>query len=192
MGARRAWDDEPAGVSEGVAVQPSRRTEGCLDEACSAGLRLPTRSWGVCECWMVLEEAGEGSIYRRAARVLWAPPVDTCPRRPATSDVSERGRRRGRSRGHCGRTETSTGSRGWRRAQCAPHCWAGRTLPVLPVASSGVGERQGGVNGVEMMMVARFGTLRQAGKRATEARARRRARRMHASTPGRTRSPCEL
>ena len=85
-----------------------------------------------------------GSIYRRAARVLRAPPVDTCPRRPATSGVSERGRRRRRSRGHCGRAETSTGSRGWRRAQCAPHCWAGRTLPVLAAASSGVGECQGG------------------------------------------------
>ena len=35
-------------------------------------------------------------------------------------------------------------------------------------ASSGVGKCQGGVNGVETMMVARFGTLRQAGKRARE------------------------
>ena len=34
VGARRAWDDEPAGVSGGVAVRPSRRTEGCSDEAC--------------------------------------------------------------------------------------------------------------------------------------------------------------
>ena len=34
VGARRAWDDEPAGVSDGVAVRPSRRTEGCSDEAC--------------------------------------------------------------------------------------------------------------------------------------------------------------
>ena len=42
-------------------------------------------------------------------------------------------------------------------AQCAPHCWAGRTLPVLAAASSGVGECQGGVKGVEMMMVASFG-----------------------------------
>ena len=33
-GPRRAWDDEPAGVSDGVAVRPSRRTEGCSDEAC--------------------------------------------------------------------------------------------------------------------------------------------------------------
>ena len=33
-GARRAWDDEAAGVSDGVAVRPSRRTEGCWDEAC--------------------------------------------------------------------------------------------------------------------------------------------------------------
>ena len=53
-----------------------------------------------------------GSIYRRAARVLRAPPVDTCPWCPATSGVSERGRRRRRSRGQCGRAETSTGSRG--------------------------------------------------------------------------------
>ena len=34
VGTRRAWDDEPAGVSNGVAVCPSRRTEGCSDEAC--------------------------------------------------------------------------------------------------------------------------------------------------------------
>ena len=34
MGVRRAWDDEAAGVSDGVAVRPSRRTEGCWDEAC--------------------------------------------------------------------------------------------------------------------------------------------------------------
>ena len=40
------------------------RARGRRSEACPAGLRLPTRSWGVCECWMVLEEAGGGSIYR--------------------------------------------------------------------------------------------------------------------------------
>ena len=34
VGARRVWDDEPVGVSDGVAVLPSRRTEGCNDEAC--------------------------------------------------------------------------------------------------------------------------------------------------------------
>ena len=34
------------------------RARGWRPEACPAGLRLPTRSWGVCECWMVLEEAG--------------------------------------------------------------------------------------------------------------------------------------
>ena len=33
-GARRAWDDEPARVSDGVAVRPSRRTEGCSEDAC--------------------------------------------------------------------------------------------------------------------------------------------------------------
>ena len=33
-GPRRAWDDEPAGVSDGVAVRPSCRTEGCSHEAC--------------------------------------------------------------------------------------------------------------------------------------------------------------
>ena len=35
-GARRAWDDEPAGVSDGVAVRPSRHTEGCSKDACCA------------------------------------------------------------------------------------------------------------------------------------------------------------
>ena len=31
---RSAWDDEVAGVSDGVAVRPSRCTDGCSDEAC--------------------------------------------------------------------------------------------------------------------------------------------------------------
>ena len=34
MGARRAWDEEPAGVSDGLAVRPSRHTEGCGEDAC--------------------------------------------------------------------------------------------------------------------------------------------------------------
>ena len=34
MGARRARDEEPAGVSEGVAVRPSCRTDGCWDDVC--------------------------------------------------------------------------------------------------------------------------------------------------------------
>ena len=33
VGARRSWADELAVVSDGVAVGPSRRTEGCIDEA---------------------------------------------------------------------------------------------------------------------------------------------------------------
>ena len=33
-GPRQVWDDEPAGVGDGVAVQPSRRTEGCSEEVC--------------------------------------------------------------------------------------------------------------------------------------------------------------
>ena len=169
---RRPWRGRLGlgGAGATTATRGDRRrarARGRWPEACPAGLRLPTRSWGVCECWMVLEEAGGGSIYRRAARVLRAPPVDTCPRRPATSSVSERGRRRRRSRGHCGRAETSTGSRGWRRAQCAPHCWAGRTLPVLAAASSGVGEHQRGFKGLETKMVARFGTLGQAREAST-------------------------
>ena len=32
-GTRRAWDDDAARVSDGVAVRPSRRIEGCWDEA---------------------------------------------------------------------------------------------------------------------------------------------------------------
>ena len=34
MGARRAWDDEPAGVNDRVAVRPSRQKEGCSEDAC--------------------------------------------------------------------------------------------------------------------------------------------------------------
>ena len=142
------------------------RARGRRPAACPAGLRFPTRLWGVWEWWMVLEEAGGGSSYRRAERGVRAPPVDTCPRCPAMSGVSERGRRRRSSRGNCGRAGTSTGTRRRRRAQCAPHCYVGRTAPVLAAASSGVGKRQGGVKKVETMIVVQFGKLRQAGKRA--------------------------
>ena len=34
MGARRAWDEEPAEVSDGVAVRPSCHTDGCSEDAC--------------------------------------------------------------------------------------------------------------------------------------------------------------
>ena len=34
VGARRAWDDEPAGVSDSMAVRPSRCTEGCDEDVC--------------------------------------------------------------------------------------------------------------------------------------------------------------
>ena len=34
VGLRRARDNEPAGVSDGVAVRPSHRTEGCSEDAC--------------------------------------------------------------------------------------------------------------------------------------------------------------
>ena len=39
---------------------------------------------------------------------------------------------------------------------------------MLAAASSGVGERQGGVKSIERMMVARFGMVGQAGKQARE------------------------
>ena len=34
MGGRHAWEEELAGVSDGEAVRPSRRTEGCCEDAC--------------------------------------------------------------------------------------------------------------------------------------------------------------
>ena len=34
MGARRAWDEKPTGASDGVVVWPSRRIEGCSEDAC--------------------------------------------------------------------------------------------------------------------------------------------------------------
>ena len=49
---------------------------------------------------------------------------------------------------------------------------------MLAAVSSGISERQEGVNGVRMMMVARFGEVRQVGKRArTEQSARRQSER---------------
>ena len=50
---------------------------------------------------------------------------------------------------------------------------------MLAAASSGVGERQGGVKGVETGMVARLGMLGQAGQRArAQQSARRHAERV--------------
>ena len=51
---------------------------------------------------------------------------------------------------------TSTGARA--------HCCLGRAVSVLAAASSGVGERQEGVKGIETVIVARFGKVRQPGK----------------------------
>ena len=45
---------------------------------------------------------------------------------------------------------------------------------MLAAASSGVGELQGVVNGVETRMVAKFGTLRQAGEASTREQSARR------------------
>lgn len=45
LGARRVCDDEPAGVSDGVAVRPSRRTEGCSDDACCSFPAGPVAAW---------------------------------------------------------------------------------------------------------------------------------------------------
>ena len=47
-------------------------------------------------------------------------------------------------------------------------------MPVLAAASSGVGERQGGVKDVEMKMVAKFGTLGQTGEASTREQSNRR------------------
>ena len=38
---QRAWDDEAAGVKDGVVVRPSQRTDGCSDEACCSRLAGP-------------------------------------------------------------------------------------------------------------------------------------------------------
>ena len=73
--------------------------------------------------------------------------------------------------GECGRAHVRGGRR---RAQCTVHCVVGRTVPVTAAASSGIGECQGGVKGVETGMVARLGMLGQAGQRA---RAQQSARR---------------
>ena len=48
-----------------------------------------------------------------------------------------------------------------RQTQCTTHCWVGLTTLVLAAASSGVGERQGDVNGVRTMMEAGIGKVWQ-------------------------------
>ena len=47
-------------------------------------------------------------------------------------------------------------------------------MPMLAAASSGVGECQGEVNGVETRMVAKFGTLGQTGEASTREQSARR------------------
>ena len=47
-------------------------------------------------------------------------------------------------------------------------------MPVLAAASYGIGECQGGVKGVETMMVARFGMVGQAGEASTREQSIRR------------------
>ena len=126
-----------------------------------------TRSWGVWEDWVMLEEAREGSIYSRASRGVWAPPRDTWTRCPTTNGVSERGRTRHSSRGNCWRTGMRT-----RReegdnhsAHCTIALAGQRPCPLRQAPASASSRR---VNGAKTKMVARFGTLRQAGKRARD------------------------
>ena len=64
-GPRRAWEDEAtAGFSDGVAVRPSRRTEGCSDKACYswAGGSVSLKRWGmaggIVACRHCLGDAG--------------------------------------------------------------------------------------------------------------------------------------
>ena len=107
----------------------------------------------------VLQEAVEGGFIGSAARRAWALSEDTCPRRSVTNGARGRWRRRRRSRRYCTRVRTSTGARGKETNTVRVHYAVGRTVPVLAAASSGVGERQGGVMEVETRMVARGGTL---------------------------------
>ena len=115
---------------------------------------------------MMLEEAGEGSIYRRAPRGglgtagghLDTAPGDERRQSEGEDDGGHTGTVRGIGRAH------ERG--GKRRAQCAVHCAVGRTVHVLAAASFGVGERQRGVMEVDTRMVARCGMLWPAGRRA--------------------------
>ena len=126
----------PGGVAQAwKELEPPRRPEGIVGELeLGDGGPRPARPGygflldrGVCvSAGGCSRRLGRGSIYRRAARVLRAPLVDTCPRRLATSGVSERGRRRRRSRGHFGRAETSTGSRGVSKWSRGKYSYIGR------------------------------------------------------------------
>ena len=44
-GGRQVWDDEPAKVSDKVAVWLSRRTEGCSKDACCLFPAGPVAAW---------------------------------------------------------------------------------------------------------------------------------------------------
>ena len=66
MGARRAWDEEPAGVSDGVAVRPSRRIEGCSDDACCS---FPA---GLMAAWAAGDGKRRGAPPTGAVWATWA------------------------------------------------------------------------------------------------------------------------
>ena len=74
MVARRAWDDEPAGVSDGVAVRPSCRTEGCREDTCCS---FPTGP-------VAALVAGDGEQRRRPPTgAVWATRLASAARRLA-------------------------------------------------------------------------------------------------------------
>ena len=67
-------DDEPAGVSDGVAVRPSRRTEGCSEDACCSFPAGPVAALA----------AGDGERRGRPPTgAVWATRVARAARRSA-------------------------------------------------------------------------------------------------------------
>ena len=98
VGARQAWDDEVAGVSDGVAVRPSRRTEGCWEEACCS---FPAGS-------VAALAAGDGERRGRpptgavwATRVARAARRSTRARRASAMDTTEDHTRTAEERFRC-------------------------------------------------------------------------------------------
>ena len=86
-GARWEWDDELAGVSDGVAVRPSRRTKGCSEDACCS---FPARPVVALATGDGEQRGGPPTGAVRATRAVRAARRSARARRASAVDATKR------------------------------------------------------------------------------------------------------
>ena len=86
MGARRAWDEEPAGFSDGVAVRPSCCTEGYNEDACCS---FPVGPVAALAAGDGERRGGQPTGAVRATRVAKAARRSARARRPSAMETRE-------------------------------------------------------------------------------------------------------